>query len=520
MKLVAVAVSLFATACAAVAPLSVRVTPIQPSAPMPCAAPIVAPALGDSRFAPAISGELSLVRAEGDERLSAEDGGILTAWSRDSALVTFSDHGAVTTWQTRDGKLVDLIRCAPGDMGTNEIELSGDGRWIVVSGVLRDPKDTWVTCIADRSSGRARLLPGETRGLVFEGDGRTVRGDGRAIDLETGAERPAGPSSSPYAGAGLEGGSSVSHDGRYVASWPGCGPFELYAAQSLRSSPPAHAQADARRLLVMGESATGKVLWRVPTDGCTPWRFSPGDRFLEKLPNFYGQQIYNARTGERLDFPGGLLQIAPDDAHVVVLGHVGPELWSLDPRAPVVAGLRHRAVAARSRDGSVVAAFDRERLVLERAGRCIPLDLPFDGAVTRFDPLTFTPDGTQLYAGLRLSKAPGEPRMVHRHRPGAQQSLRFWGRRRLSDGERRSRGVRRRRRCADLRRDPGGPLGGRSRPAHSVHPGQRGRKILAGARSGRGSTRPAGVRCRNRRRPTPRRHYRPRPPDRDGVGLG
>src|SRR5205823_12939729 len=89
------------------------------------------------RFAPQVTGELSLVRAEGDARLSAE-GGILAAWSADGATVAFTDRGAVTVWRSKDGKLIDLVRCAPGDLSANDIALAPSGRWVVVAGILLD----------------------------------------------------------------------------------------------------------------------------------------------------------------------------------------------------------------------------------------------------------------------------------------------------------------------------------------------------------------------------------------------
>src|SRR5215813_14394555 len=89
-----------------------------PVAMQPCTAAAVAPPLDEPRFAPAVDGALALIRAEGDPRLSAE-GGILAAWSADGASVAFTDHGAVTVWRSDDGRLIDLVRCAPGDLGAN-----------------------------------------------------------------------------------------------------------------------------------------------------------------------------------------------------------------------------------------------------------------------------------------------------------------------------------------------------------------------------------------------------------------
>jgi hypothetical protein len=407
----------------------------KPPAALPSCATAVVPPLDEPRFAPTLGGELTLVRADGDARLSAE-AGILAVWSRDAAFVTFADSGAVTTWRSRDGKLVDLVRCAPGDMGANQIVVSTDGRWVVVSGELRDPVDTPATCIVDRSTGRARVIGGATVGLAFDEDGRTVRGDGRAIDLETGAVRPAGPSPAPLSGSGREGGVTVSHDGRYLGHWTGCGPAEPI---HFREIAPGISPSPNEPILEVSERGTNRVLWRVPSN-CTSWRFSPGDRFLEKDGPRWEHRIFRALTGETIDLPGAVLEIAPDDARVIVVGWKGPELFSLDPVASIVGGARHRTVAARSPDGAVTVAIDADRstmgappaprtppapppsprsttgalpaprtppapppsprLVLERGDRCIPLDrtLPF-GDWSR-DVLRFTPDGSLLYAGL------------------------------------------------------------------------------------------------------------------------
>jgi hypothetical protein len=99
------------TGCATVAPLSVRPSGTELIALAPCAPPVVPPTLEDSRFIPSLSGDLTLVRAEGDERLSTEDPVIVTAWSPDSALVAFIDYGTISVWQRRQARRSDSM-CA------------------------------------------------------------------------------------------------------------------------------------------------------------------------------------------------------------------------------------------------------------------------------------------------------------------------------------------------------------------------------------------------------------------------
>lgn len=109
------------------------------------------PAMDEPRFAPALSGELSLVRTEGDARLSA-DGYLLAAWSPDAKLVAITDQSAVTIRRAEDGKLVDLGRCADRELSANQIVFSPDGGEVIVSGLLR----------ARRRAPRDRLDPPPT----------------------------------------------------------------------------------------------------------------------------------------------------------------------------------------------------------------------------------------------------------------------------------------------------------------------------------------------------------------------
>src|SRR5262249_24303238 len=155
---------------------------------------------------------------------------------------------------------------------------------------------------------------------------RSVLGDKRAIDLGTGAVRP--PLSSPL-GRGRGGGANaLSHDGRLIARWSLCRWVEAAdASEGKRTPPPAAMPPDANFLEGI-ERASGKRLWRVPNEGCREWRFSPDDRFLEKEHNWAGAEIIDALTGERVEFPGGLLDIAPGGREVVLTA-TGPELWSV-----------------------------------------------------------------------------------------------------------------------------------------------------------------------------------------------
>jgi WD40 repeat protein len=375
-------------------------TPPASLAPLPpCEASAVVPPLDEPRFAPKVAGELSLVRAEGDARLSAE-GGILAAWSADGATVAFTDHGAVTVWRSEDGKLIDLVRCALGEFGANDIALSPSGRLVVVAGILRGHYgggrgDTDRICIVDRKTRRVRLVAGAIKHMAFARDERVVFGDLRALDLATGVispspEVPAARTTTGGHGSGI----AVSHDGRRIARWSTCRWVELSATTAQAQRSPAESRND-HDFLEVTDRQTGKLLWRTSNGrGCYDWRFSPDDRFLEKPRNHAGDEIIDALTGVRTQFPGGLLEITDDGKRVIVLTGTGPALWSVGPAAAIVGGKRRRTPVARSRDGTTTVAVDRNRLVMERGDRCFPLPaLPGKN-------VTFSPDGSELYAGL------------------------------------------------------------------------------------------------------------------------
>jgi DNA-binding beta-propeller fold protein YncE len=352
-------------ACSSVGSLTFVAAPTPPETLAPCAAPIPVSPLDEAEFAPVVGGELVLVRAEGDARLSAE-GGIVVAWSEDSATVTFSDRGAVTTWRVSDGKLLDLVRCTDSELGANDVALSPDGNTVTVSGILRDgydgSRDTHTNCIVDRKTKSARLVSDPT-----------------AVE----------PSS-------RGGGSSVSRDGRRVVTWDTCTAVALDGSE--RKGSPAPVAGDTNFLQV-SEVQSGRVLWRTRNVGCGyTWQFSPDDRFLEKTWGRYSREIVDALTGERVRFPGGLTQISPDGKRVITLTPTGPELWSVGPAARLVGGGRHRTVMARSRDGAVAASVDEQnRLVIEREDGCSPLPLGLGSD----EVVAFSPNGSELYVSGR-----------------------------------------------------------------------------------------------------------------------
>jgi WD40 repeat protein len=119
--------------------------------------------------------------------------------------------------------------------------------------------------------------------------------------------------------------------------------------------------------------------------------------------------LLRAESGAPISFPGPLLAVAPDGERVLVHRSRGLELWAIDPPEPLVSVPRPRTVVARSRDGVVSVAVDREHVVIERAGRCTELDI----AAARRDALELSPDGRELYLGIDQSLRP--PGAVIRH---------------------------------------------------------------------------------------------------------
>jgi WD40 repeat protein len=391
-------------ACRSATPVPFGPVPRSGVPTAPCVDPAEVPALDEPRFAPAVTGELALIRAEGDARLSVEaEANVLAAWSAGGELVTFIDRGAVTTWRAADGRLVDIVSCTAERFAARAIALSPDGRWVAVDG-LRPSGYDFTTCIVDRQRGEARLVSGGISPMAFHPDGQTLLGSRGAIDLRSGARRAGLPAPRPSPASP---GVTSSHDGRLQARWSVC-PQADAGGGGKPAAAISGGSVAAPLSLELSEQATGKVWWRRPDDGdCRrEWRFSPDDRFLEKAERADLEKaeradrntIVDVRTGDRVRFPGELLPIAADGRRVVVLMTNGPQIWSVERSpAPIVSARRHRTVLARSRDGTAAVARDKDDLlVLERAGRCVPL-----GASTTFgDAIAFTPDGTEVYASL------------------------------------------------------------------------------------------------------------------------
>ncbi|HEX3763034.1 MAG TPA: WD40 repeat domain-containing protein [Kofleriaceae bacterium] len=401
---------------------SFAVTQITLPAPRPCEPSPALPPL-DPRFAPALSGAVALVSAEGDARLSATVlaigdarfpvvGLVPTTWSADSSQVAASEQGWVTVWRASDGTVVDHIAC-PVRIGP--IAMSADGRWIAGAGFQRTgDRSEAFACIIDRAAHVARAVPGNFFPMRFEGD--TLVGVDRAVDLVSGATWPvvtvARGSLDPEVlevsplpgGLDPEGASwfAVSHDGRYVAGWTSERLIEVSSDRSPTTPPPPS-------FLAVWDRVAGKRLWRDNTRCCGSWRFSPDDQFLERSENSVreGRELLRVTTGEALAFPGVLFPVSPDGTRVLVRRDRGIELWSTEPPQPVVVVPRPRTIVARSRDGTVTAALDENRLVIEGPGRCIALGVE----VRVFDAIEFSPDGRELYAGLdRSIVVRGDPR--------------------------------------------------------------------------------------------------------------
>lgn len=402
---------------------SFAVTQIALPAPRPCEPSPVLPPL-DPRFAPALSGAVALVSAEGDARLAATVlaagdarypviGLAPTTWSADSAQVAASEQGWVTVWRASDGAVLDHIVC-PVRLGP--IAMSSDGRWIAGSGHRRtgDRSESFA-CIIDRAAHVARAVPGNFFPMRFEGD--TLVGVDRAVDLVSGATWPVVTVArgsldpevmevSPLPGTLDPGGAvrfAVSHDGRYVAGWTAELLIEVSSDRNPTTPPPPSFVAVWDRL-------AGKRLWRDNTRCCGTWRFSPDDQFLERGDNAglrESQDLLRVTTGEAVAFPGAVFPVSPDGTRVLVRRDRGIELWSTGPPQPLVVVPRPRAIVARSRDGTVTAALDENRLVIEGPGRCIALGVE----VRVFDAIEFSPDGRELYAGLdRSIVVRGDPR--------------------------------------------------------------------------------------------------------------
>jgi WD40 repeat protein len=332
---------------------------VWPKAPRdvpPCALPVL-PTLTDARFSPALTGELALVSAVGDPRLSA-DGYVTEKWSADGARLAFLEHGAISVWDTSDGKLVAIGRCSEGDVA-GLMAFSPDGGEVIVHGVMRAEWGKATKCVLDLRSGR-------------------LHRDDFALDWpeEENDEKP------PHIDEAAS--SARSHDGRLEVRWTQCPMYldmERIKERAPRPEPPA--------TLEVADVATGKVLWRDTNAHCGGWLFSPDDRYLH---HHYGDLLIDTHTGERQRLPGRL-RFAPDGRRGLLDSVTGPQLWSIGPTAPVVSPARPREALARSHDGAALVTRDSGALALERGGRCTAL-----GTIGRTTlPPSFTPDDSELY---------------------------------------------------------------------------------------------------------------------------
>jgi WD40 repeat protein len=368
-------------------PVTPAVQACTPSAPLP---PL------DPAFAPALDGQLALVSAKGDFRMSA-NGPALAWWSADSAIVLFTGHRVPDAWRVADGSFVDHIPCPGADTGRSEVALSRDARWLIVSTHDRHGSGGH-TCVLDRTAHVERSFGVALAHLRVEGD--SAIGDEAAIVLATGAitqRDPPARAAEPRerrAPADMLGAnrSMWSHDGRYLAGW--------YEPPMYLLGGGTHAHHGANRepatFLALWDADTGELKWKIPRKLDQPWHFSPGDRYLEAA-DAYHDDVVRVADGKVLAFGGGMLPIAPDDDHVIVY-ESGPTLWSLSAMQRVLGPPRAREVVARSRDGAVTAVVERGDLALERAGACFALGVehsPWFGG----DPVAFSPDGRYFYLG-------------------------------------------------------------------------------------------------------------------------
>jgi WD40 repeat protein len=370
-----------------------------PCAPSPGLPPL------DPRFAPALSGAVTLVSAAGDARLSAT-GPVSMVWSADSSLAASTDRGSVTVWRVSDGAAIDHVACPTRQLGHMALAMSADQRWLAAPGIEHTNAEyRGVVCVIDRAAHTARMFPGDFLRTRFEG--ATLIGVDRSIDLRSGvttlhAPEPEAPEVGPPPGIDPEGAEQfiVSHDGRYVAGWT----VERVVLASEGPDDAARPQPEPPAFLAVWDRVTGERLWRDETRCCSGWRFSLDDQFLERPE---GSELIRVRSGAPLAFPGALSPVSPDGQRVLVYRPGGLAVWSIDPLQPVVEVPRPRTIVAQSADGEVRAALDDNHLVLERPGRCIAL-----GVVVRpYDAIEFTPGGGELYAGLdRSEPPPADPR--------------------------------------------------------------------------------------------------------------
>jgi hypothetical protein len=412
--------------CGSFAPLTQVALP----APTACASAPSLPRL-DPRFAPAVTGAVSVVSAEGDARLSATEL-LPVTWSADSAYAASIDHSWVTLWRVSDGEAVEHVACPAAQLGHLPIAISADLRWIAAPGVQHDAREyRSVVCLVDRAAHAARVLAGDFSRPRFDGD--TLIGVDRSIDLATGettlrppaAETPAADTpvtdvevfEPPPAGIDPEGAQlfAVSHDGRYVAGWTA----ERIDLEG-DSRDTARAPPEPPEFLAVWDRATGARLWRDTTRWHRSWQFSADDRFLEAAGT---AELLRASSGEVLTFPGTVSPVSPDGQRVLVYAPGGFAPWSIEPRRPLLEVPRPRTIVARSGDGAAGVALDGDHLVIERSGRCLALGVQ----VRVYDAIAFSPDGRELYAGLDSSgPPPADPRKQSEHDWPSKRTLAVW----------------------------------------------------------------------------------------------
>ncbi|HEX3758982.1 MAG TPA: hypothetical protein VHW23_09765 [Kofleriaceae bacterium] len=344
-----------------------------------------------------MSGQLSLIAARGDARVSVPDFSLWVAAPDGSFAVVAEPGGAVTVWRSGDGVLLQRVMCPRPAPVPELIAVSPDLRWVVVSGGRPDVRlGDRATCIADLQAGTARLVQGQLDSASFDLATRTVFGRDHGFRLDTGEELHCGGDSGGAPDAAFlrshhitewDGGREVamSHDGRYLAAW------------------------SRRANLGVWDLTTGKRLWTRRYDGvrsCTDWRFTPDDARLEAVPGRAPavEEIATA-TGLVTPLPGDAVAVRPPFPETELPPRGDPialgNSYLLTPQVELRQALAYpeppawRAVVARSADGTARAELELGvGLLLERGERCFTLGIN----LLRENPVSFSPDGALLYA--------------------------------------------------------------------------------------------------------------------------
>lgn len=342
----------------------------------------------DVRFAPVVSGDISLISARGDARVWAPDSSL---WVRapDGSFVAVAEWGgAIAVWRSHDGALDHLAVCPGGALYAETIAVSPDQRWIVVSGWRSSyRRDDPVTCIVDRQFHTTRALRGEIIYPSFDLADGVVIGRNRGFRLETGAEISCEERTPPPSEAFLRAHHiapstktrevTVSHDGRYLAGW---------------------SRANS---LAVWDLSSGEVLWAKSFQNgerCMDWRFSADDRFLEATPGRApAEERIAVATGEATRLPGDAL--TTKYSYSYKQEPRGTLRYHLHEALSYIERVPPRTAVARSPDGAAAAAIDPAgRLAIERHGRCVGLGMD----LVLGDPVAFSPDGSLLYASQVL----------------------------------------------------------------------------------------------------------------------